>query len=320
MYDSENISKQEGENRLLVSFLLFAYNQEQFIRKAVEGAFAQTYSPLEIILSDDCSSDTTFDIMKEMAATYSGPHKIVLNKNKKNLGLGMHFNQVVEVSRGEILIVAGGDDISLPHRTARTIEIFHGNSRLMAVSLGIHRFTDESLIKIDEAMNKKVLNTFDISHYISNPHFHINAPARAFKKEIFDYFGPLAPDCSVEDGPILFRCLLLGEVALSTELGVLYRIHGNNMYASDNKYFIEYESIYKNYFLDLEIALKKNLVTQEVADKALIATKERLNRALINAGLGRSKNKLSYCTRYVLFSRLFSGRAKLMHLRNCFKQ
>ena len=44
-------------DRPLVTFALFAYNQEQYIREAVEGAFSQTYEPLEIILSDDCSSD-----------------------------------------------------------------------------------------------------------------------------------------------------------------------------------------------------------------------------------------------------------------------
>lgn len=46
----------------LVTFALFAYNQEQYIREAVEGAFSQTYKPLEIILSDDCSRDRTFEI------------------------------------------------------------------------------------------------------------------------------------------------------------------------------------------------------------------------------------------------------------------
>ena len=67
--------------RPLVTFALFSYNQEQFIRQAVESAFAQTYSPLEIILSDDFSSDGTFEIMQEMVAAYSGPHRVVLNQN-----------------------------------------------------------------------------------------------------------------------------------------------------------------------------------------------------------------------------------------------
>ena len=45
----------------LVTFALFAYNQERFITEAVEAAFAQTYQPLEIIISDDGSSDKTYD-------------------------------------------------------------------------------------------------------------------------------------------------------------------------------------------------------------------------------------------------------------------
>ena len=51
----------------LVTFALFAYNQEAFIREAVASALSQTYEPLEIILSDDCSTDRTFAIMQELA-------------------------------------------------------------------------------------------------------------------------------------------------------------------------------------------------------------------------------------------------------------
>ncbi len=72
----------------LVTFTLFAYNHEKYIReKAVEGALAQTYTPLEIILSDDCSTDRTFEIIQEIAKSYTGKHQLVINRNKKNLGL-----------------------------------------------------------------------------------------------------------------------------------------------------------------------------------------------------------------------------------------
>jgi len=55
----------------LISFVLLAYNQEAFIREAVQSALEQTYQPLEIILSDDFSKDDTFEIIKNMAASYS---------------------------------------------------------------------------------------------------------------------------------------------------------------------------------------------------------------------------------------------------------
>ena len=83
----------------LITFAVISYKEEKYIREAVEAAFAQTYQPLEIILSNDCSGDRTFDIMREMAARYPGPHIVVLNRNEKNLGTGAHINRIMELSR-----------------------------------------------------------------------------------------------------------------------------------------------------------------------------------------------------------------------------
>lgn len=55
--------------------------------------------------------------MEEMAATYAGPHKLILNKNPLNLGINKHVFSVDLKSKGEIIIHAAGDDISLPERT-----------------------------------------------------------------------------------------------------------------------------------------------------------------------------------------------------------
>ena len=107
----------ETTNRPLVTFALFAYNQEQYIREAVEGAFSQTYEPLEIILSDDCSSDRTFEIMKEMAAAYEGPHEVQIRQSAVNAGILAHVLRVSREASGDYIIVAAGDDISQPKRT-----------------------------------------------------------------------------------------------------------------------------------------------------------------------------------------------------------
>ena len=111
-------------DRSLVTFALFAYNQEKYIREAVKGAFSQTYEPLEIILSDDCSSDRTFEIMQEMASAYDGPHRVTCLKHKENLGVANHINKVAEVAKGEITVMAAGDDRSLPQRTAEHLAVY----------------------------------------------------------------------------------------------------------------------------------------------------------------------------------------------------
>lgn len=111
-------------DRPLVTFALFAYNQEGFIREAVEGAFAQTYEPLEIILSDDCSSDRTFEIMEEMAAAYEGPHVVHCRQNPRNIGVLSHVLSVMHEIGGSLVVVAAGDDISLPHRSAELTRVW----------------------------------------------------------------------------------------------------------------------------------------------------------------------------------------------------
>ena len=106
------------ENCPLVTFALFAYNQEQYIREAVEGAFAQTYEPLEIILSDDCSSDGTFEIMQEMVMAYDGPHVVHCRQTPENAGVLSHVLSVMRDINGSFVVLAAGDDISQPHRSA----------------------------------------------------------------------------------------------------------------------------------------------------------------------------------------------------------
>jgi len=110
------------EERPLVTFALFAYNQEKYIREAIEGAFAQTYEPLEIILSDDCSTDRTFEIMQEMAKSYSGPHQVMTRRTRRNRGT---FNHVLEVNgemSGQLMILGAGDDISYANRCASIVD------------------------------------------------------------------------------------------------------------------------------------------------------------------------------------------------------
>src|SRR5687768_4578862 len=113
----------------LVTLFVFSFNQEKFIREAVEAAFNQTYSPLELILSDDCSQDKTFEIMQEMASAYRGPHTIVLNRNSKNLGLCGHVNRIMEMAKGELILPAAGDDISYLGRTKTTVDVWESCSK-----------------------------------------------------------------------------------------------------------------------------------------------------------------------------------------------
>ena len=229
------------ENRPLISFCLAAYNQEQFIREAVEGAFSQTYSPLEIILSDDCSSDRTFEIMQEMAAAYSGPHEIITNKNEKNLGIGGHINRVVQISSGEFIIGAAGDDISLPERTSEIYKAW--------IDSGKEAFSVNSVFEtINEYGNIVAAPTIrdlpkeqQLLHFSKTLIHYVHGCTHAWHRKVFDVFGPL-PNITCEDVAIPPRSMLLGRVVLIDKVLVKYRVHGSNVYES-TKYRTDKESL-----------------------------------------------------------------------------
>lgn len=103
----------------IVTFGLIAYRQEKYIREAIEGAFAQRCSAMEIILSDDCSPDGTFDIMAEMAASYRGPHTVRVRREPINVGTVQHLINIARAAHGELLVVAAGDDVSYPDRARK---------------------------------------------------------------------------------------------------------------------------------------------------------------------------------------------------------
>lgn len=212
----------------LITFAIVAYNQEKYIREAVLGAFFQTYSPLQIILSDDCSPDGTYSIMEELARDYQGPHRIVLNRNAVNLGIGGHVNRIMELAQGEYIIVAAGDDISLPERTARTYEAFvAAEGRAMAV------FSD--CIEMDGNGNDKgVVSSRPPERFAELPEMcrhlfrGITGATNAWHRSVFDVFGPMRAGIVFEDRVIAFRASLLGEICHIAQPLVRYRRHDDN--------------------------------------------------------------------------------------------
>ena len=90
-----------------ISVIIPAYNSSLHLRECLDSIVHQTHKDLEIILVDDCSSDNTYEIMREYAAK---DNRIILIKNPSNIGAGASRNVGLENSTGNYVTFVDSDD------------------------------------------------------------------------------------------------------------------------------------------------------------------------------------------------------------------
>lgn len=211
-----------------VSLLVLTYQQRDLLDRAVAGAFAQECEPIEIVLSDDGSTDGSFERLLELAAGYRGPHRVVVRPRTPNLGIAEHYNQLLRFSSGELLVTAAGDDVSTPDRVRRLVEAWDtGNRRadLIASHLvdmdadgrlhDVIRVDDLALWRgIDDWMRKRP---------------YIVGAGHAFTRRSMERFGDILPAIAYEDQIMVFRATAMGGAITVDAPLVHYRRGGTSM-------------------------------------------------------------------------------------------
>ncbi len=213
----------------LATLVVLFYKHERFVEDTVAGALSQTYPNLEIIFSDDKSPDGTFDALKKAVEGYHGPHKVILNRNEKNLGLVQHVNKLLfELAHGEFIFLNGGDDVSLPGRVSDQMEYFQSDPSVMAVT-GSYITIDKDGKQTGEGrLQKDSLLRVDDRKYLQSDSFMTGGVALGLRKAVLDRFGRLG-DCQTEDSVLRLRAMLLGPTMRSARILLKYRIHGENI-------------------------------------------------------------------------------------------
>lgn len=240
----------------LATLVVLFYKHENFVEDTVAGALGQTYPNLEIIFSDDKSPDGTFEVLKKAVEGYRGPHKVILNRNEKNMGLVPHVNKLLfELAHGEFIFLNGGDDVSLPGRVSAQMEYFQADPSVMAVT-GSYIIIDKEGKQTGEGrLEKDSLLRLDDRKYLQSDTFMTGGVALAIRKTVLDRFGMLG-DCQTEDSVLRFRAMLLGPTLRSAQVLLKYRIHGENI-SQDIRHFST-RKIAAQYRKDLD-AVKESL-------------------------------------------------------------
>lgn len=214
----------DDEMQPLVTFALLGYNQESYIREAIKGAFAQTYGRLEIILSDDGSKDSTFSEMQILADGYDGPHQVIVRRSDPNQGFASHVNAVAALASGQIVVLAAGDDVSLPGRVSAIVEewvkIEGGTaafySDFQPIDYDGRPSTSESIVAAPPSLIEAAQGRLNVLGATS-----------AYTRDVFTRFPALSGEVKHEDRVLPFRALLIGgNIRFVDKKLVSYRVVG----------------------------------------------------------------------------------------------
>jgi len=280
----------------LVSYCLFTYNQEAYIRESLEAALAQIYSPLEIVISDDCSTDGTVAVIQEVLAAYSGDHRVIFNVNERNLGIGGHVSKVLlELSNGDYFVLVGGDDISSVKHISTAVQ------RIREAPKGV-LMVDFSARTIDEFgredPSRKTIGSFDrISgtqlyrledYLLMEREIATFAPGRIISRELLNIFGSLSKDCPTEDTVFGLRALLAGGVLRTTDVLIKYRKHSAGVSFGENLNSIPLRGVFEQYKEDIRVALGRDLIdaTTECQLQKRLFVEKCLRDSKVNYSVG----------------------------------
>jgi len=220
----------EFEKSIPVSLVLLSYNQENYIEAAINSALAQDYPNLKIVISDDCSSDHTFEWAKNLIDSYAGSHSIELRRNDKNLGLVNHVNTVISQVDTELVVVAAGDDISLPHRVSKLADVYQKSGKPKLISSTAFRI-DEAGNLLDGVAPDRVIPIDDLDSVVDSLN-HVDhrvglylGATGAWSMDLWNKYGPIQHAHCWEDVVMGFRAALEGSYKFIDEPLVKYRVN-----------------------------------------------------------------------------------------------
>lgn len=119
------------KNEHLVSIVMPSYNSEKSIIESVNSVFAQTYNNWELLITDDYSDDSTWDIIKKLSQK---DKRIIPKRNKINEGAAISRNKSILRSKGRFIAFLDSDDVWYPEKLQIQIDYMISNNNVFSFS------------------------------------------------------------------------------------------------------------------------------------------------------------------------------------------
>ena len=213
-----------------VDILLATYNGEKYVAEQIESILNQTYKNFNLIISDDCSKDSTPDVLKKYAEK---DKRIILYLQSQNLGVVKNIEFLLKQVKSEFYMLSDQDDVWLKEKVEKSVETLkRKNADLVFGDLEV---VDQGLNTIYPSfgdfmlLNKKIekyINSYKVN-YLYNC---VTGCTVISKKKFIEKILPL-PTYSrflIHDYWIGLMVGIYGRLAYMPEKYIKYRQHGDN--------------------------------------------------------------------------------------------
>lgn len=219
-----------------ISVLLPAYNHAHYLRETIESVLNQTYSDFELLISDDCSTDDTVQVVKSYT-----DKRITSVFFEENQGTVRALNHLLRMAKGEYIAVLGSDDVWELNKLEKQLEVLEKDSNLAAcfswatiINQNSDEINDESIFPTNIFNYENRDKAFWLREfYLSGNHFcHSSALIRSdIHRQIGEYNIAYR---QLHDMDLWVRLLLQYNLVMINEPLVKYRFISNANNVSRN--------------------------------------------------------------------------------------
>ncbi len=146
-----------------VSIIMANYNAEEYIAESIRSVLNQTYKDLELIIVDDCSTDSSVSVVKQ----FDDP-RIKLHQNSVNSGPHISRNNALNIATGEYITILDSDDLMLKNKLKKQIDYLEKNKNCDILHSALFLFGEKKGITFIRTKDKLIRGTLFIGCPICN--------------------------------------------------------------------------------------------------------------------------------------------------------
>lgn len=202
-----------------ISIAMATYNGEKYLPEQLQSFIDQTRQPDELIITDDCSTDKTIEILKNFSL--SAPFDVILSHNTKNIGYAGNFNAALMQTTGEIVFLSDQDDVWFPRKIAYIENLAKTNPQKLII------MNDAALT--DGQLNEVGLTKMGQLYSCGlNDRDFVMGCCCAIRRELLDLCLPIPAGYKAHDNWIVSFADHLSEKLVCKEVLQYYRRHESN--------------------------------------------------------------------------------------------